>query len=288
MKTAIPSTTTSSAVPAKASAAPSLRPHSGRFAQLASMMNQSPRVQAQLNLANEIQNSEPVQRQMAPGGEINRNHGRMKPAIQMAKGVTVNDDAGSVRASRPQRIVQRVEKLVEGKWVHEEVNFDTLTAEEVKDYQDKAFAGEYKLTPAERRQLGKRASALQSSLEAQRLREQKAQADDSAALERLRESFREAKEWKLDAPTHMGRSGTHGVNRPGGLGYLQNWEAAFNILGLAGVLHLHFNTDEPREISAATLGRAHIKTRLTSQAGNFEVPNEHKMVADTIAAIPKS
>jgi hypothetical protein len=288
MKTAIPSTTTSSAAPAKASAAPSLRPQSGRFAQLPSMINQSPRVQAQLKLADEIQNSEAVQRHMVVGAEINRNHARVKPAIQMEKGVPVNDDAGSVRASRPQRIVQRVEKLVEGKWVHEEVNFDALTAEEVKDYQDKTFAGEYKLTSAERRQLGKRASALHSSPEAQRLREQKAQADDSAALRRLQESFPEAKEWKLAAPTHMGRSSTHGVERPGGLGYLQNWEAAFNIEDLAGVLHLHFNTDEQKEISAATLGRAHIKTRLTSQAGNFEVPREHKMVADTIAAIPKS
>ena len=287
MKTAIPGTTTSSAVPAKTSAAPSFSPQSGRLAELASMMNQGPHVQAQLGLADEIQNSEPVQRQMALAAEINQKQG-VKPAIQMEKGVAVNDDAGSVRARRLQQIVQRVEKLVDGKWVTEEVNFETLTAEQVKDYQDKSIAGEYKLTSAERRRLGQRASALQNSPEARAQREAQAKADDSRALDRLRGSVSEAKEWKLAAPRHMGRSSTHGVERPGGLGYLQNWEVAFNIGDLQGVLHFHFNTDERKEISAATLGRVHVKTHESSKAGNFEVAKEHAMVAEALGAIPKS
>ena len=280
MKTAIPSTTTSSPLPAKASAAPSSSQHSGHLAQLATMMNQGPRVQAQLGLADEIQNSEPVQRQMALAAEINQKQ-RVKPAIQMEKGVAVNDDAGSVRASRSQPIVQRVEKLVDGKWVNEEVNFEDLTAEQAKDYRDNMYnailrpGGKYKLSASENRRLTAREIQIQAPL-----KEQRAQADDSAALERLRQSFPEAKEWKLAAPSHMGESATHG--------YLQNWEVAFNAGGLQGVLHLHFNTNERKEISAATLGRAHIKTRLTSTAGNFEVAKEHAMVAEAIGAIPKS
>ena len=72
MKTAIPGTTTSSAIPSKTSASPSLSPPSGRLAELASMMNQGPRVQAQLSMADEIRNSEPVQNQLALAAQMNQ------------------------------------------------------------------------------------------------------------------------------------------------------------------------------------------------------------------------
>jgi hypothetical protein len=49
-----------------------LTPQSQPLAQLASMMNQSPRVQAQLKLANEIQNGESVQKQRILASEINQ------------------------------------------------------------------------------------------------------------------------------------------------------------------------------------------------------------------------
>ena len=287
MKTAIPSTAKDAQNPTSSSHTPLPSPHSGHLAQLASMMNQSPQAQAQLKVADEIQNSEPVQRQIALAAEINQKQGRVKPVIQTKKGHAVSDDAGVARAGRSQRIVQRVEKRVDGKWVTEEVKFETLTAEQVKEYQDKCIAGEYKLNSAERRQLGQRASTLQNSEEAKRLREQKAQESDLEALRNLDRYFREAKEWKfVGAPSHMGRSSTHGVERPGGLGYLQNWEATFDIGGLPGVLHLHFNTDDRAAISAATLGRAHIKTHLTSKVGYVDAPRG--IVEKAIEAIPKS
>ena len=72
MKTAIPSVAKDTQNPANSSDQSLPSRHSGRLAQLAAMMNQSPRVQAQLKLSNEIQNNEPVQRQLALAAEINQ------------------------------------------------------------------------------------------------------------------------------------------------------------------------------------------------------------------------
>jgi hypothetical protein len=69
-------------------------------------------------------------------------------------------------------------------------------------------------------------------------------------------------------------------------GYRQNWEAAFTIEGLRGVLHMHFNTNEKSEISTEKLGKVHIKTSLASEAGNFDAPKE--MIEEAVKAIPKS
>lgn len=71
MKTAIPSATKEAQNPAKSSHTWFSTPQSGRIAQLAAMINQSPCVQAQLKLAREIQNSDRVQKQMALAAEIN-------------------------------------------------------------------------------------------------------------------------------------------------------------------------------------------------------------------------
>jgi hypothetical protein len=72
MKTAIPSTAKDAQSPASSSHRALPSPYSGRPAQLVAMMNQSPRVQAQLKLRDEIQNSEPVQKQLALAPEINQ------------------------------------------------------------------------------------------------------------------------------------------------------------------------------------------------------------------------
>lgn len=71
MKTAIPGTTKDAQNPTSSSRTPLPSPHSGYLAQLAAMMNQSPQVQAQFKLRDEIQNSERVQRQIALAAEIN-------------------------------------------------------------------------------------------------------------------------------------------------------------------------------------------------------------------------
>ena len=72
MKTSIPSSAKSTThVPEKSRVSCS-GAHSGHLAQLASMMNQSPRVQAQLKLADEIQNSERIQNQLALADGINQ------------------------------------------------------------------------------------------------------------------------------------------------------------------------------------------------------------------------
>lgn len=72
MKTAIPNTAKDAQCRTRSShtSSSSTQP-SGRLAQLAAVMNQSPQVQAQLKLAEEIQNSEPVQKQLARASEIN-------------------------------------------------------------------------------------------------------------------------------------------------------------------------------------------------------------------------
>ena len=71
MKAAIPRTAKDAQNPASSSRASLSSPHSGHLAQFAAMMNQSPQVQAQLKLRDEIQNSERVQRRMALAAEIN-------------------------------------------------------------------------------------------------------------------------------------------------------------------------------------------------------------------------
>src|SRR5579863_9279025 len=78
MKTAIPSTAKDAQTPTQSSHAPLARPQSGRLAHLTAVMKQSPRVQAQLKLAREIQNSERVQKQMSRAAEIN--HAQAPPA----------------------------------------------------------------------------------------------------------------------------------------------------------------------------------------------------------------
>ena len=131
MKTSIPSAAQSSQPAKQSSPAHSLTPQSGPLAQIAAMMNQSPQVQAQLKLSGEMQNGEPVQRQMALASGINqsptaqprlaeeeapaqgeaspnRPHeearhivqqkpGRVKPTMQM-KGGLVNQDIPGDRA----------------------------------------------------------------------------------------------------------------------------------------------------------------------------------------------
>ena len=72
MKTAIPSTAKDAQNPASSPRRALPSPDSGRLAQLAAMMNHSPRVQAQLKLADEIQNSEPVQRHLALAAQMNQ------------------------------------------------------------------------------------------------------------------------------------------------------------------------------------------------------------------------
>ena len=71
MKTAIPNTAKDAQGRTCGSHTSSSAQPSGRLFQLAAMMNQSPHVQAQLGLAEEIQNSEPVQKQLARASEIN-------------------------------------------------------------------------------------------------------------------------------------------------------------------------------------------------------------------------
>src|SRR5579863_5009650 len=71
MKAAIPNTSKEAQNPARSSHVPFSGAYSGRLAQLAAMMNQSPQVQAQFKLRDEIQNSERVQSLMALAAEIN-------------------------------------------------------------------------------------------------------------------------------------------------------------------------------------------------------------------------
>ena len=71
MKTTVRSNTKDAQNPASSSQRVLPSPQSGRLAQLAAIMNQGPRVQAQLKLADEIQNSEPVQRQLALAAQMN-------------------------------------------------------------------------------------------------------------------------------------------------------------------------------------------------------------------------
>jgi hypothetical protein len=72
MKTSIPANARSAAASSKGCQAPSRATRPGRLAQLAAMMNQSSRVQAQSKLAGEIQNSERVQNQLNLAAEINQ------------------------------------------------------------------------------------------------------------------------------------------------------------------------------------------------------------------------
>jgi hypothetical protein len=72
MKTSIPSSAKDSQNPSKSSHGPFSSQQSGRLAQLAAMVNHSPRVHAQLKLRDEIQNSQRVQQQMSLAGEINQ------------------------------------------------------------------------------------------------------------------------------------------------------------------------------------------------------------------------
>ena len=142
MKTSIPSAAQSSQPAEQSSRVHSPVLHSGHLSQLATMMNQSPQVQAQLKLSDEIQNGESVQRQMALASGINqsptaqpllaeeeapaqreatpnRSHeachivqqkqGRVRPTMQM-KGVRVNDDAGPEREAD----VMRTNRVQEG------------------------------------------------------------------------------------------------------------------------------------------------------------------------------
>ena len=72
MKTAIPSTAKDTQNPASSHQRSLPSPRSGRLAQLAAMMNQSPQVQAQLKLSDEIQNGERVQNQFALAAQTNQ------------------------------------------------------------------------------------------------------------------------------------------------------------------------------------------------------------------------
>ena len=72
MKTAIPSTAKDTQNPASSHQRSLPSPRSGRLAQLAAMMNQSPQVQAQLKLSDEIQNGERVQNQLALAAQTNQ------------------------------------------------------------------------------------------------------------------------------------------------------------------------------------------------------------------------
>ena len=72
MKTTVPRTGKDAQNPARSFHRTLAGPHSGRLAQLAAMMNQSPQVQAQLKLRDEIQSSERVQSQIALAAEINQ------------------------------------------------------------------------------------------------------------------------------------------------------------------------------------------------------------------------
>ena len=71
MKTVIPSTAKDTQNPASSPQRSLPSPRWDRLGQLAAIMNQGPQVQAQLKLSDEIQNSEPVQKQLARASEIN-------------------------------------------------------------------------------------------------------------------------------------------------------------------------------------------------------------------------
>lgn len=260
----------SAAPSARRSVVGSFAPQSSRLGQLADNINSSPHVQRLAQMKKDIQRSPLVA-------------GLRQFAEEVQSGAT-RQLVEKADPNLSQSVVQRMQEKVGEEWKEKEVDFASLTQEQVDDIRSKMHSlfnpnGIYKLSPEEVKKLNTRSTQLYNSPEARRLREQKALEDDVVALRLLQTQFEAKKKWTLvGTPTHMGESSSSG--------FLQNWEAGFTIEGLRGVLHLHFDTNEKSEISKEKLGKAHIKTSLASKAGNFDAPKE--MIEEAIKAIPKS
>ena len=182
------------------------------------------------------------------------------------------------------RTLQRAEKKNDlGEWEPYDLDISSLSQEEIDEIRKKLHTlfrpeGTIKLTRSELFELNKRESLLYHSEEQVQARAEKALRDDREKLEALGQLLAKNEEWDLiGSPSHMGASSFSGN--------LMNWEQRFSVGGVEGVIHLHFNTDLKSEMSEGTLGRAHIKTQLTSKAGYKEVPED--MLKAAIKALPK-
>lgn len=236
------------------------------------LVGNSPRVIAQRNQI-ESAFGMPVQRQGAKGHEDSF---KSSPLDVLAYQPQSNKEPGN-----QSDVVQRAQVKGEGgEWEDTTIDFATLTAEQIANIRSNLHGlwnaeGTYKLTKAEVRALNKRSSELYNSPEAVEARARKAEEDDKAALKKLEDSLAGGEEWVLSgSPSQMGVSDR---------GFTQNWEIAIAVGGLRGVLHLHFNTNDRTEVSGETLGKAHIKTYLESNAGNIPAPES--MVTEGIAKI---
>nr|WP_297530451.1 hypothetical protein [uncultured Roseateles sp.] len=190
--------------------------------------------------------------------------------------------AGALRGVVTQRVE---EKNAKGEWVRVDIDFSAMNRQQVAEFRSKIYSlltpdGIYKLSSAEMNVFNRHASELEKLPEALAERAVKAAADDRQALENLGKSLTEPDvAWRVDgAPSRMGDSASHGFS--------QNWELAILVAGQRAVLHLHFNTNDKKEVSLEKLGRAHIKTSLQSRAGNVPAPG--KMVEEAIALIARS